>query len=82
MHRHAFPRDGRSYWDPSHFIAARQKLAGNGAPAHVPMNTFPPIPPPAYAGPLEITPIVRSPNVQRRVPFKVDRFSDLRNETN
>jgi murein DD-endopeptidase MepM/ murein hydrolase activator NlpD len=81
MHRHAYPRDGRSYWDPTAFIAARAKLAVTGGFAQVPTNTFAPMAPPAYAGPIESTPIVRSPAIQRRPPFKVDRFGDLREET-
>lgn len=80
MFRQAYPRDARTYWNPTQFIAAHQSLAGNGALAQVPINTFATIAPPAFAGPVETTPIVRSPSVNRKTPFKVDRFSDLRND--
>lgn len=80
MHRNAFPRDLRTYWNPSDFIATRASMPANGALAQIPINTFAPLNMPAYVGPVQATPIIRSPAVSRRPEFKVDRFSDLRQE--
>lgn len=82
MHRQAFPRDSRTYWNPSEFIATRASLGSNGALAQVPINTFAPLNLPAYVGSVEATPIIRSTSVTRRPAFKVDRFGDLRQESN
>jgi hypothetical protein len=82
MHRNAFPRDSRTYWNPSEFIATRASLGSNGALAQVPINTFAPLNLPAYVGSVEATPIIRSTSVTRRPAFKVDRFGDLRQESN
>ena len=82
MHRHRFPRDSTSYWDPSSFIVARLQLPSGGRLAAVPLNTFNTSPDTA-ASPLErelplspANPI--KPSALRKEPFKVDRFEDLR----
>ncbi|HEX5175793.1 MAG TPA: M23 family metallopeptidase [Chthoniobacteraceae bacterium] len=81
MHRHAYPRDFRTYWDPTSFIAARHQLATGATLAAVPMNTFAPTAPPAFAGtPPEPSPIIRSAPLKKTPAFKVDRFGDLRAE--
>ncbi|MHA3770617.1 murein hydrolase activator EnvC family protein [Verrucomicrobiota bacterium sgz303538] len=86
MHRSSFARDFSNYWDPTTFIASHPKLPGGGL-AQVPINTFAPTPPPAYADAVEegfrlATPpspsIPRANSSSPRGPFKVDRFSDLR----
>ena len=79
MHRHAYPRDFRTYWDPTSFIAARAKLPTLGTLAAVPINTFAPMAPPAFAGSTEVSqPLLRSAPIKRTPGFKVDRFGDLR----
>ena len=40
MARHRFPRDGRTYVDPTAFILARRQLSTSGHTALVPVNTF------------------------------------------
>jgi murein DD-endopeptidase MepM/ murein hydrolase activator NlpD len=40
MARHRFPRDDRSYYSPTDFIAARRQLATSAATAMVPIETF------------------------------------------
>jgi hypothetical protein len=80
MHRQSYPRDFRTYWDPTSFIAARQKLATVAALASVPVQTFAPVAPPAFAAMPEPSPLVRSAPIKRTPAFKVDRFGDLRGE--
>jgi hypothetical protein len=80
MLRHAYPRDSRTYWDPTSFIAARQKLGTSGTLASVPMHTFAATAAPGFAGTAEPSPIIRSAPLKRAPAFKVDRFSDLRGE--
>jgi hypothetical protein len=80
MHRQSYPRDFRTYWDPTSFIAARQKLATVAALASVPVQTFAPVAPPAFAATPEPSPLVRSAPIKRTPAFKVDRFGDLRGE--
>jgi len=41
MYRSMFPRDFRTYFDPTQFILARQSLGGGGRTVSVPINTFP-----------------------------------------
>ncbi|HET6407601.1 MAG TPA: M23 family metallopeptidase [Chthoniobacteraceae bacterium] len=41
MYRSMFPRDFRTYFDPTQFILARQSLDGGGRTVSVPINTFP-----------------------------------------
>jgi murein DD-endopeptidase MepM/ murein hydrolase activator NlpD len=41
MYRSMFPRDFRTYFDPTQFILARQSLNGGGRTVSVPINTFP-----------------------------------------
>jgi hypothetical protein len=36
-----FPRDFRTYFDPTQFILARQSLGGGERTVSVPINTFP-----------------------------------------
>jgi murein DD-endopeptidase MepM/ murein hydrolase activator NlpD len=84
MFRSSFARDFSNYWDPTTFIAAHRTLTG-GELAQVPLHTFPAAPPPAYASAVEegfrlATPptMPKSNSSSPRGPFKVDRFSDLR----
>jgi len=81
MHRSSFPRDSRTYWSPTEFIATRGSIASGGGFAQVPINTFAPLNMPAYVGPVETSPIIRSTSVTRRPTFKVDRYGDLRPES-
>jgi murein DD-endopeptidase MepM/ murein hydrolase activator NlpD len=88
MHRHRFPRDFTSYWDPTSFITARSTLPGGAKVVSVPINTFNtaagPVAEvsedlPVAAKPTTLLPsTVPKPPVIRRTPFKVDRFQDLR----
>lgn len=41
MYRSMFPRDYRSYYDPTQFIITHQRTSGGGRMASVPINTFP-----------------------------------------
>jgi murein DD-endopeptidase MepM/ murein hydrolase activator NlpD len=41
MYRSMFPRDFRTYFDPTQFVLARQNLDGGGRMVSVPINTFP-----------------------------------------
>lgn len=41
MFRSKFPRDFRTYFDPTQFVLARQSLSGGGRTVSVPINTFP-----------------------------------------
>jgi hypothetical protein len=41
MYRSMFPRDYRSYFDPTQFIITHQRTSGGGRVASVPINTFP-----------------------------------------
>ena len=78
MHRHAYPRDFTTYWDPTQFIAARQTLTASAALAAVPVNTFAATKPPAFAGPADTGPLIRSaPAASPKRTFKVNRFDDL-----
>jgi murein DD-endopeptidase MepM/ murein hydrolase activator NlpD len=83
MHRNSYARDFSNYWDPTKFIVARPTLAG-GQLAQVPVNTFAPTPPPAYAAAIEEGfrlgtpgPAPKTNNSSPRGPFKVERFGDL-----
>jgi murein DD-endopeptidase MepM/ murein hydrolase activator NlpD len=88
MHRHRFPRDFTSYWDPTSFITARPALPGGGKIVSVPVNTFNTAPTTvaesSAADDSSVNATVPSsvqvpkPPVIRRTPFKVDRFQDLR----
>jgi murein DD-endopeptidase MepM/ murein hydrolase activator NlpD len=80
MFRSAYPRDSRTYWDPTSFITAHQKLTTLGTLASVPINTFAATTPPAFTGSSEPSPLIHSAPLKRTPPFKVDRFSDLRGE--
>ena len=81
MNRTAFPRDTSIYCDPARFIAERARLGGDRRLVAVPMNTFRPIPAGLYAGATASAPsVMRIVTTTRRVAFRVDRFSDLREE--
>lgn len=41
MYRSMFPRDYRSYYDPTQFVLTHQQVSGGGRTASVPINTFP-----------------------------------------
>lgn len=41
MYRSMFPRDYRSYFDPTQFVLTHQQSSGGGRMASVPINTFP-----------------------------------------
>lgn len=41
MYRSMFPRDYRSYFDPTQFIITHQRCSNGGRTASVPVNTFP-----------------------------------------
>ncbi len=89
MHRSSFARDFSNYWDPTDFIAAHGALPGAGRSVAIPVGTFAATPPPAYAAAIEegfrLAAPAPSPAKGKptstpapRVPFKADRFSDLR----
>jgi len=40
MARHRFPRDDRTYWDPTSFILAHRKLTTTTPTTQIPVNTF------------------------------------------
>lgn len=42
MARHRFPRDDRTYWSPTDFIAARRRLAVSAPSVEIPVNTYVP----------------------------------------
>jgi hypothetical protein len=41
MYRSMFPRDFRTYFDPTQFVMTHQSLGGDNRTAQVPVNTFP-----------------------------------------
>jgi hypothetical protein len=41
MYRSMFPRDFRTYFDPTQFVMSHQSLGGDNRTAQVPINTFP-----------------------------------------
>ena len=84
MLRHRFPRDSSVYWDPTTFIAARRTLPGGAMMASIPINTFSLVSAPADAGDRIQSapqPVIQRTIRVRRTTFTVDRFSDLREES-
>jgi hypothetical protein len=81
MARHRFPRDDRTYWNPTDFITAHRKLAVTAATAQIPVNNFVPfkLTTPADAGEPEPGFILPSgPKPPPKLEWKPDRFEDIR----
>lgn len=93
MARSAFARDYSNYWDPSEFIAAHPRLEGGDRIASVPINTFVKYSgpsdldsaiaeaggaPPRTSALTSGSPLTPLPTPKPHMPFKIDRFEDMR----
>lgn len=82
MARHRFPKDDRTYWDPTSFINARRKLTVSAQTATIPVNNFVPFESttPADAAPDEPAGFVIPPGLKSPVKpdWKPDRYEDTK----
>jgi hypothetical protein len=80
MARHRFPRDDRTYWNPTDFINARRRLPISAATAEIPVNTYVPYNLAAPADAPETEPGFLLPSGLKspaKPDWKPDRFEDI-----